>query len=203
MRMYVTHNGLPFNLDIDMKNMQQPKYKRARKYEDKSIFKIKKEIIFEKRDLEDFLNKYDAKFAFAQEDVYSLCMLEYDNNDDCRYFKLYDVKLKEFQRKILKYEGDLSDGKSAKSQDLEEFEPFDIDYKANVLVYAFEDQLIFQSIRMPDLIQRHMAPKIQMAENKYSPARIQEVKHAMKEKINRDLRNYFILGSGQEYSNLA
>lgn len=48
-----------------------------------------------------------------------------------------------------------------------------------------------------------MAPKIQMAENKYSPARIQEVKHAMKEKINRDLRNYFILGSGQEYSNLA
>lgn len=40
LRMYVTHNGTPFNLDIDMKNMQQPKYKRARKYEDKSIFKI-------------------------------------------------------------------------------------------------------------------------------------------------------------------
>lgn len=48
-----------------------------------------------------------------------------------------------------------------------------------------------------------MAPKIQMAENKYSPARIQEVKQAMKEKINRDLTNYFELGSYQEYSNMA
>lgn len=96
--------------------------------------------------------QHEAKFAFAQEDVYSLVMLEFDNNDDCRYFKLYDVKLKAFQRKILMYEGDLSDGRSAKSQDLEEFEPFDIDYKGNILIYAYEDQLIFQSIRMPELI---------------------------------------------------
>ena len=48
-----------------------------------------------------------------------------------------------------------------------------------------------------------MAPKFLMAENKYSPARIQEVKQAMKDKINRDLMNYFNLGDNKRYSHLA
>jgi len=56
---------------------------------------------------------------------------------------------------------------------------------------------------MPESIKKHMAPKFQLGENKYSPARVQEVKQAMKEKITRDMRNYFELGDNKRYSNLA
>ena len=48
---------------------------------------------------------------------------------------------------------------------------------------------------MPESIKKHMAPKFQVSENKYSPARVQEVKQAMKDKIKRDLENLYHLGN--------
>lgn len=50
---------------------------------------------------------------------------------------------------------------------------------------------MFQSIKMPESIKKYMAPKFLIAENKYSPARVQEVKQSMKNKIKRDLKNYY------------
>lgn len=54
---------------------------------------------------------------------------------------------------------------------------------------------------MPESIKKHMAPKFQVSENKYSPARVQEVKQAMKDKIKRDLKNYYQLGDNKNTSN--
>lgn len=48
-----------------------------------------------------------------------------------------------------------------------------------------------------------MAPKYLISENKYAPARVQEVKQAMKDKINRDLKQYYQLGDNRGQSNLS
>ena len=50
---------------------------------------------------------------------------------------------------------------------------------------------MLQSIKMPESIKKYTAPKFLIAENKYSPARVQEVKQSMKNKIKRDLKNYY------------
>ena len=50
---------------------------------------------------------------------------------------------------------------------------FDVDPTSNVLIYALGRQLRLQSIKLADQIKKHMAPKFQMAEYKYSPVRIQ------------------------------
>ena len=49
---------------------------------------------------------------------------------------------------------------------------FDIDPKAQVLIYAYGRILKFQMINLPDSIQKHMAPQFRVSEHKYSPARI-------------------------------
>jgi hypothetical protein len=53
---------------------------------------------------------------------------------------------------------------------------FDVDAKATILIYAKGRRLMFQAIKMPESIKKYMAPKFLIAENKYSPARVQEVK---------------------------
>lgn len=50
-------------------------------------------------------------------------------------------------------------------------------------------------------MKKHMAPSFPVSEHKYSPARVQETKQLMKERIDRDLRNYNLLGDAKILSN--
>lgn len=217
-RMYVIHNKMSFTLDIDPANLTVPKYSKSNLYWDKSIFRDARQKHFERSALEDFLQGFDGcAFAFAEEEVYTICVLDppdaYEDQSrntrhrggstekgTDRYFRIYDVLNKRFVRKIKRAYPSLN---RADSYERDDGDAFDLDFRANVLVYATRDQIKFKSIRLPDLIAKHMAPKFQMAEYKYSPARIQEQKHAMKEKITRDLKNYDELGGSSEYSSLA
>jgi hypothetical protein len=47
-----------------------------------------------------------------------------------------------------------------------------------------------------------MGPQYTASEHKYSPARVQEVKQLMRNKINRDLDRYYQIGDNEVTSNL-
>ena len=53
---------------------------------------------------------------------------------------------------------------------------FDVDAKAKVLIYAYGRILKFQSIHLPEQIKKYMAPQYRIAEHKYSPAKLMDMK---------------------------
>lgn len=142
-----------------------------------------------------------------------MCVLNRERRDGAdKCFLLYDVFSRRPFRKIGKLDYDAVDSESEQSesgragklrrpaQEEEaqyQSDAFDVDPDARALVYAYGRTLKVQSIRLPASIKRHMAPRFLIADYKYSPARIQEVKQAMKKKINRDLKNYFELGGAE------
>jgi hypothetical protein len=71
---------------------------------------------------------------------------------------------------------------------------FDVNPKGDILIYAHGLSLKLQSMSLPDSIKKHMAPQYTASEHKYSPARVQEVKQLMRNKINRDLDHYYQIG---------
>jgi hypothetical protein len=79
---------------------------------------------------------------------------------------------------------------------------FAVDPQGEKIIYAYGRSLKLQTMSLPDSIKKHMAPQYTASEHKYSPARVQEVKQLMRNKINRDLDHYYQIGDNQTTSNL-
>ena len=152
LRLYVNPGDQTYFFDIDLIDYT-PSYTKCKIFEDKSILKYGAKFLNMVDSLERFIDQQlelGSEFAFAEKDVKTVCILDKQDHPYNCYFKVYDVFQKQFTRKIYK-----------KDVESEEFrsEAFDIDCKSSVLIYACGKDLIYQSIKMPDSIKKHMAPK--------------------------------------------
>ena len=152
LRLYVNPGDQTYFFDIDLVDYT-PTYQKCKIFEDKSILKYGAKFLNMVDCLERFIDEQvdlGSGFAFPEKDPKTICILDRQDQPYSCYFKVYDVFQKQFTRKIYK-----------KDVESEEFQSdaYDIDSKSTILIYASGKDLIFQSIKMPDSIKKHMAPK--------------------------------------------
>jgi hypothetical protein len=76
-------------------------------------------------------------------------------------FLVYDIFGERYLRKVRKQEKveDLSDA-------------FDIDLEGRVLIYSSGEELVFQTLKIPDPLHKHIRPRYNLALHKENPAKI-------------------------------
>lgn len=187
LRIYVTQRGQPYLLDVNLEE-NAPSFEEAKRYSDKSIFKNKAKYSEYFESFDAFLEERQSdgdRLAFPETNMKYACVLKQDGDHPNKHFYIYDISLNRFSRKILKddpnNEAVRSDSDEEElSGDQKKMTPemrystdaFDIDPKAQILIYAYGRILKFQMINLPDSIKKHMAPQFRVSEHKYSPARI-------------------------------
>lgn len=212
LRVWITHQGQAHYVDIDAYGT--PNFDRfINKYEGRTIFRAGRKSPEHQDGCLKYLEYQEevgSLFAFPENEPGIICTLNKEELPD-KHFYIYNVFQDKQVRKILKYEGQAEGhGGAAKSDDGRDnlaaemkypSDAFDVDPSGNILIYAQGRILRFKSVGVPDSIKKHMAPNYRLSEHKYSPARVQERKQLMKERIDRDLRNFNQLGEAKAFSN--
>jgi len=212
LRLFITHKGSAHYLDIDQYGI--PDFDRfVNKYEDKTIFRLGCKSPEHQEGVLKYLEGQEevgSIFAFPEREPGIICALNREDFPE-RHFYVYDVFQDKQIRKVMKEDvpaevlsaSGASDSQFANIDPETDFQTdaFDIDPKGRILVYAYGRILKFQSVGVPESIKKHMAPNFRVSEHKYSPARVQETKFQMKERIDRDIRNYNLLGHNKTLSN--
>lgn len=85
-RLYVFIAGIPFHLDVSLVG-ENINFEKAKKFEDKSIFKYGARFIKQHEFLEKFLlrqEKLNSKFAFPHSDPRTICIL--NTEEEVKFF---------------------------------------------------------------------------------------------------------------------
>jgi hypothetical protein len=97
-----------------------------------------------------------------------------------RFFQLWDVFGEKWLRKVKKQER--SSG--------EDPDVFDVDLDGKVLAYIYGDEILLQSLRIPDPMHKHIRPRYNLALHKENPAKIAQQRMTYTEKILNSIRIY-------------
>jgi hypothetical protein len=114
--------------------------------------------------------------AFPEKD-FQTCLV-FDRTE--RFFQLWDVFGEKWLRKVKKQER--SSG--------EDPDVFDVDLDGKVLAYIYADEILLQSLRIPDPMHKHIRPRYNLALHKENPAKIAQQRMTYTEKILNSIRIY-------------
>lgn len=104
-----------------------------------------------------------------------------------KHFLLYDIFGEHFTRKIVKQESMLARAPG------EDSDAFDVDMDARVVVYVSGEDLVFQTLRIPDPLLKHIRPRYNLALHKENPAKIAQQRMIYIDKIKQSIKFYDVL----------
>lgn len=159
---------MPFFVDLNvLDGSTDVKRQEGHKYDDRSIFKYGLTYVQHHDSLNKYIFESSAKgnlLSFPEKE-FQVCLTLNREDKANKYFQLYDV----FERRVLR--------KVHKQESLlvkygEDSDAFAVDIDAKVLVYACGEDLVLQSLRIPDPIHKHIKPRYNLALHKENPAKI-------------------------------
>ena len=99
------------------------------------------------------------------EKEFQICVLLNREDKSNKCYQVYDVFGERYLRKVKKSE---KPGLGDESQS----EAFDVDLEGRVLIYSSGDELVFQVLKIPDPLHKHIRPRYNLALHKENPAKI-------------------------------
>ena len=177
---------VPYMIDLNFLNyVPEVKKMENHRFDDRSIYKYGLTYV----QYHESLNKFVAGqlqrgnvIAFPEKEFQACIVLNREDKQN-KVFQVYDIFGERFLRKVRKQETALRVG-------TEESDAFDVDLDGRVLIYCSGEELVLQTLRIPDPLHKHIRPRYNLALHKENPAKISSQRLKFTEKIIRGLRVY-------------
>jgi hypothetical protein len=118
--------------------------------------------------------------AFPEKEFQACVVLNKENKLN-KYFSVYDIFGERIVRRVKKIEKEGADLPDV----------FDVDIDGKVLIYSFgSEEIILQSIKIPDPLHKHLRPRYNLALHKENPAKISQQRMTYIDQLNTSFRMF-------------